>query len=70
MSLSRRELLKTSAFAVAGSAIGPDALKTAAPSSASLVEQWGVFVKGLRSATRSSILSSVLVSSRVAERSK
>src|ERR1035441_7304295 len=50
MSLSRRELLKTGAFAVAGSAIGPGALTSAAAAqiSASNVEQWGIFETSCR----------------------
>ena len=45
MSLSRRELLKTSAFAIAGTAIGlDDAISSAAAQApASAVGRWGVF---------------------------
>ena len=50
MSLSRRELLKTGAFAVAGSAIGPGALTSAAAAqlSTSGVGQWGIFETSCR----------------------
>jgi hypothetical protein len=50
MSLSRRELLKTGAFAVAGSAIGAGALTSAAaaPLSTSDVGQWGIFETSCR----------------------
>ena len=50
MSLSRRELLKTSAFAVAANAIGPGAFTSAvaAQISASNVGQWGIFETSCR----------------------
>jgi hypothetical protein len=50
MSLSRRELLKTGAFAVAGSAIGAGAQTSAAAAqlSTSDVGQWGVFETSCR----------------------
>jgi hypothetical protein len=45
MSLSRRELLKTGALAVAGSAVGPGAFTSAAAAqlSASNIGRWGIF---------------------------
>src|ERR1035437_3252599 len=50
MSLSRRELLKTSAFAVAANAIGPGAFTSAAAAqiSVSNVGQWGIFETSCR----------------------
>ena len=50
MSLSRRELLKTSAFAIAGTAIGLDDAKSsaAAQAPASAVGRWGVFETSCR----------------------